>query len=165
MKNWGIAMDKDMIQDELCVLDLDVKSPDEFFEVIGKKTLELGYTTKNFTEGLKKREALFPTALPTTPKPIAIPHSDPENIVKQFIAPVRLKNPIQWQEMANNGHFLEVKYVFLLGFKREEGHVELLQLLLKNVQDEELMNKLQNAKTEKEYVQIVRSMKGLSNNL
>ena len=103
--------------------------------------------------------------MPTTPKPIAIPHSDPENIVKQFIAPVRLKNPIQWQEMANNGHFLEVKYVFLLGFKREEGHVELLQLLLKNVQDEELMNKLQNAKTEKEYVQIVRSMKGLSNNL
>lgn len=154
-----------MIQEELCVLDLDVKSPEEFFEVMGMKTLALGYTTEHFIEGLKKREEQFPTALPTVPKPIAIPHSDPENIVKQFIAPVRLKKPIQWQEMANNGHFLDVKYVFLLGFKREEGHVELLQILLENAQDEELMNNLQKATTEKEYVQLVRSMKGLSDNL
>lgn len=153
-------MNSEMIQDELCVLDLDVKSPAEFFEVMGQKTLELGYTTPSFVQGLKTREANFPTALPTEPYPVAIPHSDPENIVKQFIAPVRLKEPIEWSEMANNDHTLPVRIVFLLGFKREEGHVQLLQVLLDNCMDQERMERLLKAKTTQEYLDVVKQMKG-----
>lgn len=99
--------------------------------------------------------------LPTQPYPVAIPHSDPVNIIQQFIAPVRLKHEIDWCEMANNDSVLKVRIVFLLGFKREEGHVELLQVLLENFQDPELMDQLMNAKTKEEYLQLVKNMKGL----
>lgn len=154
-------MNSEMICDELCELDLEVSNTDEFFQVMSEKALKLGYITENFLGAIKKREEEFPTALPTQPYPVAIPHSDPINIIKQFIAPIRLKHAINWCEMANNDSVLQVRIVFLLGFKREEGHVELLQVLLENFQDETIMEKLLNAKTKEEYLSIVRGMKGL----
>lgn len=153
-------MDSTLICDELCELDLDVKNTDEFFEVMNKKAKDLGYVSENFLTAIKEREINYPTALPTEPYPVAIPHSDPVNIIKQFIAPVRLKEEIDWCEMANNDSILKVKIVFLLGFKREEGHVELLQVLLENFQDEKIMNALLSAQTKEEYLNVVKNMKG-----
>lgn len=154
-------MNSTLICDELCELDLDVKNTDEFFEVMSEKAKNLGYVTDNFLSAIKKREEEYPTALPTQPYPVAIPHSDPVNIEKQFIAPVRLKKAIDWCEMANNDSVLQVQIVFLLGFKKEEGHVELLQVLLQNFQDESIMNGLLQAKTKEEYLTIVKNMKGM----
>ena len=154
-------MDKSLICDDLCELDLDVDNTDEFFAVMSQKAKELGYVTDNFLPAIKEREFNYPTALPTEPYPVAIPHSDPVNIVKQFIAPVRLKNPIDWCEMANNDSVLKVRIVFLLGFKKEEGHVELLQVLLENFQDQSVMDALLNAKTKEEYLEVCKNMKGL----
>lgn len=153
-------MDSTLICDELCELDLDVNSTDEFFAVMSNKAKALGYVTDNFLAAIKEREENYPTALPTEPYPVAIPHSDPVNIVKQFIAPVRLKKAIDWCEMANNDSILKVKLVFLLGFKKEEGHVELLQVLIENFQDEKVMDALLSAKTKEEYLTLVKSMKG-----
>ncbi len=154
-------MDKSMIRDELCEFDLDVKNTQEFFEYMSNKALKLGYVTENFLPAIIEREKNYPTALPVEPYPVAIPHSDPVNILEQFIAPVRLKNPIDWCEMANNDSILKVKIVFLLGFKREDGHVELLQVLLENFQDQTIMESLLNAKTKEEYLEIVKNIKGL----
>lgn len=153
-------MDATLICDELCELDLDVKNTDEFFEFMSKKAQELGYVTENFLPAIKERESNFPTALPVEPYPVAIPHSDPVNIVKQFIAPVRLKNEIDWCEMANNDSILKVRIAFLLGFKREEGHIELLQLLIENFQDAEVMDKLLSAGNKEEFLDVVKHMKG-----
>lgn len=150
-----------MIRDELCEFDLDVKNTQEFFEYMSNKALKLGYVTENFLPAIIEREKNYPTALPVEPYPVAIPHSDPVNILEQFIAPVRLKNPIDWCEMANNDSILKVKIVFLLGFKREDGHVELLQVLLENFQDQTIMESLLNAKTKEEYLEIVKNIKGL----
>lgn len=150
-----------MIRDELCEFDLDVKNTQEFFEYMSNKALKLGCVTENFLPAIIEREKNYPTALPVEPYPVAIPHSDPVNILEQFIAPVRLKNPIDWCEMANNDSILKVKIVFLLGFKREDGHVELLQVLLENFQDQTIMESLLNAKTKEEYLEIVKNIKGL----
>ena len=154
-------MNSTLICEELCELDLDVKSTDEFFEVMSAKAKQLGYVNESFLSAIKEREENYPTALPTMPYPVAIPHSDPVNINQQFIAPVRLKNPIDWCEMANNDSILKVQIVFLLGFKKEEGHVELLQVLLQNFQDETIMDALLNAKTKEQYLHVVKNMKGM----
>ena len=153
-------MNGTLICDELCELDLAVDSTEEFFNVMSEKAKLLGYVTESFLPAIKKREQEYPTALPVEPYPVAIPHSDPVHIVKQFIAPVRLKHPIGWCEMANNDSILPVRLVFLLGFKREEGHVETLQILLQNFQNREMMEKLLGAATKEEYLDIVKHMEG-----
>lgn len=57
-------MNDTLICDELCELDLDVRSTDEFFEVMSKKAKDLGYVTEQFLSAIKKREQDYPTALP-----------------------------------------------------------------------------------------------------
>lgn len=154
-------MNKSMIRDELCEFDLDVKNTQEFFKYMSSKALKLGYVTENFLPAIIEREKNYPTALPVEPYPVAIPHSDPVNIVKPFIAPVRLKSPIDWCEMANNDTVLKVRIVFLLGFKKEDGHVELLQVLLENFQDQTIMESLLKAETKEKYLETVKNIKGL----
>lgn len=153
-------MNRTLISDELCELDLDVKNTDEFFEHMSFKAAKLGYVNDNFLSAIKKREDEYPTALPVQPYPVAIPHSDPVNIIKQFIAPVRLKHEIDWCEMANNDNKLKVKIVFLLGFKREEGHVEILQMLLQNFQNQETMEALLQVDGKEAFLDIVKHMEG-----
>lgn len=153
-------MNTALICDDLCELDLDVSSSDELFEYISDKAMKLGYVTENFLSAIKKRELQYPTALPVQPYPVAIPHSDPINIVKQFIAPIRLKKEVDWCEMANNDSILNVRIVFLLGFKREEGHVELLQILIENFQNEDTMKRLLEAKTKEAFLSVVKNMDG-----
>ncbi|HCY06810.1 MAG TPA: PTS sugar transporter subunit IIA [Erysipelotrichaceae bacterium] len=155
-------MSNSLICDELCELDLDVKDFNEFFDVFGKKAFDLNYIAETFVNAIKEREEKYPTALPVEPFPVAIPHSDHIHIVKPFIAPIRLKEEIDWHEMANNDNVLKVRIVFVLGFKKEAGHVEVLQTLIENFQDEEKMNKLLNAKTKEEFLSEVKTMKGLN---
>ena len=105
---------RDTIYRELIQLDWEVKDQDEFFDKMTDKLLELGYVKETFKDAIKTREANYPTALPVEPYPVAIPHSDPENIIKPFIACTRLKNPIKWCEMANNDVQHDVKFIFML---------------------------------------------------
>ncbi len=155
-------MQRDMIRRDLVQLDLDVADRDEFFDRAVDELLRLGCVKESFREAIKTRESTFPTALPTQPEAVAIPHADPEHLNEPFIMAVRLKTPVGWQEMGRNDSTLLVRFVFLLGFTRTDGHVKLLQVLLKNLQKPEFMASLDSATTADEYFTIVHAMRGLS---
>lgn len=154
-------MKKDMIDKELIELDYDVRDQKEFFEKMTEKLIGLGYVKATYCDALKEREANYPTALPVEPYPVAIPHADTVHIIKPFIAPVRLKEPVDWCEMANNDVVHKVKFIFMLGFLKSDEHIELLQVLVDNFQKPELMDKLNQAATTDEYYDLVCSMQGM----
>lgn len=156
---------KDMFYKELIQLDLDAKDQEDFFDQMTDKLYELGYVKDSFKEAIKVREENYPTALPIEGNPIAIPHADPQHIIKPFIACTRLKNPVKWHEMANNDVSHDVKVIFMLGFLGGHGdesgsneHIELLQMLVKNFKNPELMDQILNAKTVDEFMEVVLSM-------
>lgn len=154
-------MQRDLIQRELVQLDLDVEDQGAFFERACAQLEELGYVKPSYLEALRVREGKFPTALPTQPEAIAIPHADPEHVIKPFIAATRLAKPVTWHEMGKSESELPVRFVFTLGFTRTEGHVKLLQVLLNNVQDATFMDSLAGATTADEYYTTVHGMRGL----
>ena len=154
-------MKKDMIFKELIQLDWELKDQEEFFDKMVDKLYALGYVKDTYKEAIKTREAKYPTALPVEPFPVAIPHADMIHIIKPFIACTRLKNPVDWCEMANNDVVHPVKFIFMLGFMKSDEHIDLLQVLVENFQDPALMDRLVHAKTEDEYYEIVCGMKGM----
>ena len=154
-------MKKDMIAKELVHLDFDVKDQEEFFDKMADELHRLGYVRETYKEALKAREANYPTALPVEPYPVAIPHADAQHIITPFIAPVRLKEPVDWCEMANNDEVHQVRFIFVLGFMKSDEHIELLQTLVDNFQNPELMDQLTAAKTAEEYYELVCSMPGM----
>jgi len=154
-------MKKDMIARELVHLDFEVKDQEEFFDKMADELHQLGYVRETYKEALKEREANYPTALPVEPYPVAIPHADAQHIINPFIAPVRLKEPVDWCEMANNDEVHKVRFIFVLGFMKSDEHIELLQTLVDNFQSPELMDKLIAAKTADEYYGLVCNMPGM----
>ena len=154
-------MKKDMIFKELIQLDWEVENQDDFFNKIAQKLKKLGYVKETYEEALKRREENYPTALPIAPYPVAIPHADPEHIIKPFIASTRLKNPIEWREMANNDVIHHVQIIFVLGFVQSEEHIELLQVLIENLQNVELMKHFMSVTSEEEYYELICEMKGM----
>lgn len=149
---------KETIKRELVCLDLEASTPNEVFEKMGARFLELGYVSEGYLASIEEREANYPTALPVEPYPIAIPHTEAAAILHPFIAPVRLAKTIPWGNMADPDEKLDVKLVFMLGFRDPGAHIELLQILMYNFQDPDWVNTLYEAKTEEEYFDAVMRM-------
>ena len=154
-------MKKDMLFRELVQLDWEASDQTEVFERIADILFKNGFVKDTYLESLKAREANYPTALPIEPYPVAIPHTDIGHIIRPFIAPIRLKKPVEWREMANNDVIHQVRFIFMLGFLKSDEHVELLQVLVENFQNEELMEHLKNAETADEYFCLVCGMNGM----
>ncbi|MFT4007912.1 MAG: PTS sugar transporter subunit IIA [Lacrimispora sp.] len=154
-------MKKDMLFRELVQLDWEAADQTEVFERIADILFKNGFVKDTYLESLKVREANYPTALPIEPYPVAIPHTDIGHIIRPFIAPIRLKKPVEWREMANNDVIHQVRFIFMLGFLKSDEHVELLQVLVENFQNEELMEHLKNAETADEYFRLVCGMNGM----
>ncbi|SDN45141.1 PTS system IIA component, Gat family [Actinomyces ruminicola] len=151
-------MQLDLLKRDLVRLDWEVRDRDDFFDRISAELLHDGYIRESFRDALAARERKYPTALPTAPEAVAIPHSDAEHIVEPFIAPVRLATPIDWHEMGNDDVVHPVRFIFVLGFVQEDGHVEVLQVLLQDLQDPAFMEQLDRARTPDEYYRVLSGM-------
>ncbi|MGL5437457.1 MAG: PTS sugar transporter subunit IIA [Lachnospiraceae bacterium] len=154
-------MKKDMLFRELVQLDREAADQTEVFTEIADVLFKHGFVKDTYLEALKTREEKYPTALPIEPYPVAIPHTDTIHINRPFIAPVRLKQPVEWREMANNDAVHQIRFIFMLGFLKSDEHVELLQVLVENFQNKELMEQLEQAETADEYFELVCGMKGM----
>ena len=143
---------KEIIRKELTRVDIDVKTPIALFECMGKTFLEMGYVNDKYVPSIISREKAYPTALPVEPYPIAIPHTEADAIIKPFIAPVRLKETVEWGDMSDLEKTLNVKLVFLL------VSMVLLQILIYNFQRPEWVEKLFSARTDEELYDAVYSM-------
>ena len=60
--------------------------------------------------------------------------------------------------MATDDVWHDVRLIFLLGFKHEAGHIEVLQTLINNFQEPELMEKLMSTEDEVEFLELIKSM-------
>ncbi|MDF7666489.1 PTS sugar transporter subunit IIA [Orbaceae bacterium ESL0727] len=133
--------------DDLIFLDKVFQKSDQFFDFVFPILQQGGYVKESFLAAIKKREAAFPTALPTTPYVVAMPHTDIEHIIRPFILVTRIKGSVPWCEMANNDVILDANFIFLLGFTGKDGHILLLQTLIASFSNPQFLAALQQAKT------------------
>lgn len=126
----GNASNEQLFFENLILLDETFHNANQFFDFTFPILSNNGYVRDSFLAAIKQRESLYPTALPTEPYVVAMPHTDIEHIIKPFIFVTRVKTAIPWCEMANNDNILQANFVFLLGFTEKNGHIDLLQKLM-----------------------------------
>ena len=102
-----------MLHRELIFLDENSNNREELFESISHKLMDLGYVKSSYQVALNSREDEFPTGLITKFLPIALPHADPENVNKAFIAVARNNQEIPMLQMGSNEE-MRTKYFFFL---------------------------------------------------
>lgn len=132
----------ELFDQDLILTNLDCTTKYEFFDEISCFLQEKGYVTDGFKEAIVKREEKYPTGLRTQTYHVAIPHTDPENIIKPFIAMVRPKHQIEFIEMATDDQTVNAQLIFVLGLKKADNQAPLLQKLIDMFMNKEVMDKL-----------------------
>lgn len=144
----------DLIQDELINIaeeDLDYK---EVIKYLGKTFLDSKYIKEEYINDVLTREESFPTGLELKNIGIAIPHANPDNVLKNGISILRLKNPVRFFNMETSED-VYVSMVFMLALKDPNDHLKMLQSLFIMFQEEDVMDELINAATIAEIKSIV----------
>lgn len=104
--------------------------------------LKAGYVKENYLEHVLEREKNYPTGLilsnisETFPN-IAVPHTEPEFVNTTKIVPVKLTNPVVFQNMSSPHKDLPVDFVFLILNSNKTSQVHLLSDLILFFQQED----------------------------
>ena len=81
-----------MINIDNIYLDVKEENYKDILKKIGDILYKKGYVKESYTKSLLNREEMSPTGLPLSPWSIAIPHTDPEHVIKPCIIIFKLKN-------------------------------------------------------------------------
>lgn len=128
-----------LIPPELVHVKIKVARRDELFAVMASRLGDLGRTRDTFLRGLIERETNYPTGLPVNGG-VAIPHTDAEHVICDSISIATLAEPVGFREMAGTDDTeIPVDVVFMLALGGSGQHLEVLQQIIKFIQDSDLM--------------------------
>lgn len=137
----------EVIYKDLIIINPNYHSKDEVLEGLANLLIDGGFVNERFLFDIYKREAVGSTLINKT---VAIPHGNPENVVKQAVAICILKKPLIWWAEK------EVEIVFMLALNKDSK--EIIKDLYRIICDDDLLNSikkidspadLRNATTEK----------------
>lgn len=146
---------QELFNKDLVFLDYEIEDRDIFFKKFSEIMLEKDYVTDNFYEAIIQREKNYPTGLQTATIGVAIPHTDPEYILKPFIAVIRPKKEIEFEPMGIPEGRINAKLIFVLGVLKDGGQIEVLQKLMNMFMNETVVNKLLNTNNEEKIIKII----------
>ena len=132
-------VDTSLFRPELVFFDFEATDEWDFFKKMSDTLKERGYVRDSWHDAICAREKSFPTGLQFEKIGVAIPHVDPENIVKPYIAIIKPKAPIDFAPMADMvDHPVHTELIINLGLlAHAEDQVAVLQAMMGIFMDEE----------------------------
>ena len=125
------SIDTSLFKPELVFLSFEAKDRQDLFERLGVILREKGYVTDNWLDAIETREQNYPTGLRCEAIEVAIPHTDPDTIVKPYIAILRPVEPVEFRHMAEMGDPVQAEMVVNLGLvAHDTDQVKVLQALI-----------------------------------
>jgi len=129
------------------VMMKNIKTKEEAISYLAKHLQKQGYVNENYELATIKRENIYPTALPTKPIGVAVPHSETENVIKQAVVLGITDNLIEFSEMGNDESKVNVGIIFLLALKGENNHLNYLRNIVNYCKVDDNVSRLYNAES------------------
>ena len=108
-------VDIDLFKPELVFFDFEAADRFGFFKKMEAVLLEGGYIKDTWYAAITTREKNFPTGLQFETISVALPHVDPEHLIKPYIAVIRPKDPVVFEGMAGIGGDIPAELIVNLG--------------------------------------------------
>lgn len=131
----------------------------EVLAAVAAAAVEQGFAGPGFEAALLAREAQYPTGLPT-PLPAAIPHTDPEHVLRPGMAAVLLDPPVDFGEMGGSGASVAVRLVVVLLVDDPATQVRLLSQLVAVLRRPDLADRVAGCATGDELALTLRGLLG-----
>ena len=126
---------------KLIHLQAEAGHANDIFDQLGTCFINEGYSRSDYVEALKQREAQFPTGLDINGFGVAIPHTDAGYVLHETEGIMTL---------------VEVKVVFMLAIEDPKNHIKKLQQILRIIQDNAVLEKIYQASSADEVIDIVK---------
>ncbi|GMA08748.1 PTS galactitol transporter subunit IIA [Tetragenococcus halophilus subsp. flandriensis] len=138
-------MSENLVKKDIIFNDCLFDDQEVFFRNAAATLENKGYVTGSFYEAIKKREKNYPTGLQLENLSIAIPHTDPENVVESFVAVYKLIKPIEFIQMATDDKKIKSEVVLILGIKDPKEQVGLLSQIIELFSNKGFVKRLKKA--------------------
>lgn len=132
------------------------ESRDELLEQVYQRAFDLGWVREDFLARIKEREETFPTGIQLENLGAAIPHTDSECVLKEFVAVVTNNRPVVFNSMEDNTVQVKTDIVFVLGLNQPHAQLEMLQSLMGLLQNETLLSEMLLASTEGSLLEVIQ---------
>ncbi len=136
------SQDSSLFSPDLVFFDLEAADRHDFFEKLGSRLEDKGLIKSTWLDAIEERETNYATGLHFDHIDVAIPHVDPVNINRPYIAVVKPKEPIEFEHMAGAGPNVHAQLIMNLGVERDGGQVAVLQTLMNIFMDEAKAKKI-----------------------
>ena len=103
-----------------------------------------------------KREKEFPTGIQLMNFGAAIPHTDAECVLEEFVAVITMQEPVAFHSMEDNTKQVKAQIIFVLGLNQPHAQLEMLQSLMGLLQNETILSELLLATSENELVTAIQ---------
>lgn len=148
-----------LLHEDTTIVGLECADALQAIEALGKLLKDQGFVEDGYVEDVIARERTFPTGLPSDPYPVALPHADPDHVVRTGLALAILKEPVAFAEMGSDGsRSVNVRIVLMMAIKEQKNQVELLRTIVQALQSPDMLAKLIAAKQPAEAVRTFKSI-------
>mgnify|MGYP002169022322 FL=1 len=159
----GTLYNTDMISEEVIHLtkelhiftDLDFENADALLHYMGGQLQQTGCVRETYPQAVVDREKEYPTGLPTENIKVAIPHTGAAHVLRQAVAVATLKKPVLFYSIEQDGEQLPVEIVFMLALSDSDAHMDLLQAVMKMIQDDSFLQQLKATQDHRQIADLV----------
>jgi len=138
----------DYLDPQAIELQSEAKTNEEIIRILAGKLEKLGYVKPSYADAVVARELSMPTGLPLERVDnVAVPHTDPEHVIKAGVAFATLKSTVNFANMEDPEETVPVGYVFLLAINDKDKQIETLQQVMTTIQDADALDRLKAART------------------
>ena len=139
------------------ISNLDAGTCEQVLDAISDKLLQKGLIHDSFREAVKERERLYPTGIKTLRCGVAIPHVEPEHVIKNTICAVTLKQPVVFGEMGGDeADCVDVECLFVcLLNERDDRHKKTLARAMDILQNAEDLDRIRNSVSDGEIQEVL----------
>ncbi|MGG5370684.1 PTS sugar transporter subunit IIA [Enterococcus sp. AZ196] len=144
------------VKEPLVFAQENFSSQAELFEQVAQKALDLGWVREDFLDRIRKREETFPTGIQLMNVGAAIPHTDAECVLEEFVAVITMQESVVFHNMEDNNKQVKAQIIFVLGLNQPHAQLEMLQSLMGLLQNETVLSELLLATTENELIRTIK---------
>ena len=146
---------KGILEKENVFIDLSANNWQQTLKMISNKLINNGIVKTSFKKAIINREEKFATGLQGTKFGVAIPHTDPEHVIKESLSVAILKKPINFIHMGTQDQKVSVQVIFTLALKTSDNQLAMLQKLMELIQNDIVLEELTAATSKSTIVDII----------
>ena len=144
------------LEETLIFTGMKARNWQEILQKTGAVLQEKGYAKDSYIDALIQREIKYPTGINMGETGVAIPHTDPDEVMKEGIAIAVLTDPVAFGQMGTEQGTVMVKLVFVLAIREPGSQVERLKQMMQLLRDQEVLEQLKNASDSRTVINIIR---------